>query len=73
MFWASLRLLITNVVARPALVVLIMIARYLSGPGNYIAHLEPHSEVMGRGEGEREHTNGLKFCFYWSKGWLRVS
>lgn len=46
MFWAGSRLLITNVVAGPALAV-IMIVRYLTGPGNYIAHLGSYSVVKG--------------------------
>ena len=77
---AGLSLSITNVVAGPALVTLIMIARgpstitirkflgkkglLLKGHGNYKAYLGPKSKAMG----EREST-GLGFCFYWGLGW----
>ena len=64
MFSVGLSLSICNVVVGPALVVLIMIARRPSaitirkllkskgllrtGPGNYTAHLGPHSKLAGR-------------------------
>ena len=69
MFCAGISLLIISIMARPALVVLIMTARQpsaipirklwknkgllLTGLGSYTAHLRPHSEVV-RGERMRE-------------------
>lgn len=64
LFCASPRLSIINLVVGSALVVFIMIARWLlaiifkepcknedlafTGPGSYIAHMAPHSKVVGR-------------------------
>ena len=70
LFCADPSLLIVNIVAEPAFVVLIMISRYpstplsrnfeknkgllLTGPRNYIAQLEPHSRGLEVGGGESE-------------------
>ena len=37
---------------------------FLTRPGNYTAHLGPHSVVMGRGR-----VPGPWFCFYWRQRW----
>ena len=82
MFCAGLNLSITSIVAGPALMVLIMIARHLSAitvrkllknegilltrPGITLAHLGPHKRSQGEREKERK---GLGFCFYWDRGW----
>lgn len=81
LFCASLSLSITNIVAGLTLVVLIVISRFphqqpsgnfenksllLAHSGNYITHLEHHSNVMGR---QGRVGKGLGFSFYWGVGW----